>query len=230
LEAVVEYVFRKHGALAPAYTSIVGGGPNAVILHYINNDGTLRDGELVLVDAGCEYQGYASDITRTFPVNGRFTEPQRDIYNLVLKAQTSSVDLVKPGISMDELNRHATEVLTKGMVELGLLAGDPNELIETEKHKRFYPHKVGHYIGLDVHDVGSYHNGDRPRPLEPGIVVTIEPGLYIPPDAEDVPEKYRGIGVRIEDDVLVTQNGSQVLTSKVPKAIDEIETLMRNAR
>jgi Xaa-Pro aminopeptidase len=230
LEAVIEYVFRKNGALAPAYTTIVGGGPNAVVLHYINNDAVLRDGDLVLVDAGSEYQGYASDITRTFPINGRFTDPQRDIYELVLKAQTSTVDRVKPGISMDELNQHATEVLTEGMVELGLLSGDPKELIETEKHKRFYPHKIGHYIGLDVHDVGSYHNGERPRPLEPGMVVTIEPGLYIPPDAEEVPEKYRGIGVRIEDDVLVTQNGAHVLTSKVPKRIDEIEALMSSGR
>jgi len=230
LEAVIEYVFRKNGALAPAYTTIVGGGPNAVVLHYINNDAVLRDGDLVLVDAGSEYQGYASDITRTFPINGRFTDPQRDIYELVLKAQTSTVDRVKPGISMDELNQHATEVLTEGMVELGLLSGDPKELIETEKHKRFYPHKIGHYIGLDVHDVGSYHNGDRPRPLEPGMVVTIEPGVYVPADADDVPEKYRGIGVRIEDDVLVTQNGAHVLTSKVPKRIDEIEALMSSGR
>ena len=226
VEALIEYVFRKQGASGPAYTSIVGGGANATVLHYINNDATLKDGDLLLIDAGAEYRGYASDITRTFPVNGRFTEAQRDIYDLVLKTQMSCVEMVRPGVTHDELKNHSIELLTEGMVRLGLLKGDTKKLIEEEKYKQFYMHGLGHFLGLDVHDVGRYHVKDESRPLETGMVMTIEPGLYIAPDTKDIPEKYLGIGVRIEDDVLVTENGNRVLSSKAPKQPEEIEELM----
>ena len=226
IEALIEYIFRRNGAAAPAYTSIVGGGANATVLHYINNDATLRDGDLLLVDAGAEYGGYASDITRTFPVNGRFTDAQRDIYSLVLEAQQACIERVRPGVTMEELNNHSVEILTAGMVRLGLLAGDPQKLIEEETYKRFYMHRLGHYLGMDVHDVGQYQIDGQPRPVEAGVVMTVEPGLYIAPDAEGAPDKYRGIGVRIEDDVLVTAEGYRVLTSEAPKQIEEIEQLM----
>ena len=226
IEALVEYIFRKNGAAAPAYTSIVGAGANATILHYINNDATLSDGDLLLLDAGAEYRGYASDITRTFPVNGRFTKAQRDIYDLVLETQMSCVQMVRPGTTGDELKNHSIELLTEGMVRLGLLQGDPKKLIEEEKYKQFYMHGLGHFIGLDVHDVGRYYDKDQSRPLEPGMVMTVEPGLYVAANTKDVPEKYLGIGVRIEDDVMVTDNGPRVLTSKVPKQAEEIEELM----
>jgi len=228
IEALIEHIFRRHGAAAPAYTSIVGAGANATILHYINNDGTLQDGDLVLVDAGAELEGYAADITRTFPVNGRFTEAQRDLYEIVLKAQVACVEMARPGVTMDELKKHSIEILTEGMVRLGLLEGEPEKLIEEEKYKQFYMHGLGHYLGLDVHDVGPYYARDtkNPRPLEPGIVITVEPGIYIAADTENVPDKYRGIGIRIEDDVLITAEGNRVLTSAVPKGIAEIEELM----
>jgi Xaa-Pro aminopeptidase len=230
LEALIEYFFRKNGATAPAYTSIVGGGPNATILHYVNNDATLRDGDLVLVDAGAEYRGYASDITRTFPVNGRFTEAQRDIYELVLKAQVSCVEMAGPGVTTEELKNHSIEVLTEGMASLGLLQGEPKKLIEEEKYKQFYMHGLGHYLGMDVHDVGRYHHNGESRKLEPGMVITVEPGIYIAANTKDIPEKYLGIGVRIEDDVVVTETGRRVLSSKVPKQIDEIEALINSGR
>ena len=226
LEALIEQVFRRHGAAGPAYTSIVGAGPNATVLHYINNDGELRDGELLLVDAGAEYKGYASDITRTFPINGRYSQEQREIYDLVLKAQMSCVEMVRPGVTHDELKQHSIEVLTEGMVELGLLQGEPEQLINDKKYEKFYMHGLGHMLGIDVHDVGAYYHGKESRALEQGVVMTVEPGLYIAPDTKDVPEKYLGIGVRIEDDVLCTNNGPRVLTSKVPKDPQEIEALM----
>jgi len=227
IEALIEQIFRRLGASAPAYTSIVGAGPNATVLHYINNDGELRDGDLLLVDAGAEYKGYASDITRTFPINGRYTQAQRDIYDLVLKAQMACVEMVRPGTTHDQLKQHSIEVLTEGMVELGLLQGKPEELIKEKKHEKFYMHGLGHMLGIDVHDVGRYYFGKESRALEPGVVMTVEPGLYIAPDTKDVPEKYLGIGVRIEDDVLCTDNGPRVLTHKVPKHAEEIEQLMR---
>ena len=227
IEALIEQVFRRRGAAGPAYTSIVGAGPNATVLHYINNDGVLRDGELLLVDAGAEYKGYASDITRTFPISGRFTKPQREIYDLVLKAQMSCVEMVRPGVTHDQLKQHSIEVLTEGMAELGLLKGKPEELIKEQKHEQFYMHGLGHMLGIDVHDVGRYYFGKESRALEPGVVMTVEPGIYVSPDTKDVPEKYLGIGVRIEDDVLCTNNGPRVLTSKVPKQAEEIEALMR---
>ena len=226
IEALIEQVFRRHGAAGPAYTSIVGGGPNATVLHYINNDGELRDGELLLVDAGAEYKGYASDITRTFPINGRFTKPQREIYDLVLKAQMACVEMVRPGTTHDQLKQHSIEVLTEGMVELGLLDGKTEDLIKDKKYEKFYMHGLGHMLGIDVHDVGRYYYGQESRALEAGVVMTVEPGIYVSPDTKDVPEKYLGIGVRIEDDVLATADGPRVLTSKVPKQAEEIEALM----
>jgi Xaa-Pro aminopeptidase len=226
VEALIERIFRQRGAAGPAYTSIVGGGANATVLHYINNDGELHDGELLLIDAGAEYKGYASDITRTFPINGRFTKPQRDIYDLVLKAQMACVELVRPGTTHDQLKQHSIEVLTEGMVELGLLAGRPADLIKEKKYEKFYMHGLGHMLGIDVHDVGRYYFGKESRALEAGVVMTVEPGIYISPDTKDVPAEYLGIGVRIEDDVLCTANGPRVLTDKVPKQAEEIERLM----
>ena len=226
IEALIEQVFRRLGAAAPAYTSIIGAGVNATVLHYINNDGELHDGELLLIDAGAEYKGYASDITRTFPINGRYTKAQREIYDLVLEAQMSCVEMVRPGTTHDHLKRHSIEVLTNGLVRLGLLKGDPAELIEEKKYEQFYMHGLGHMLGIDVHDVGRYYFDKESRALEPGVVMTVEPGLYINPNTKDIPEQYLGIGIRIEDDVLCTSNGPRVLTNKVPKMAEEIEKLM----
>jgi Xaa-Pro aminopeptidase len=230
IEALIEYHFRKSGAAAPAYTSIVGGGANATILHYINNDAELRDGDLLLIDAGAEYQGYASDITRTFPVNGRFTKAQREIYELVLEAQTACIEMTRPGVSMDDLHNLSVEILTEGMVRLGLLQGEVAKLIEEEKYKQFYMHRLGHFLGLDVHDVGRYQVNGQSRPLESGMVITVEPGIYIAADTKDIPAQYVGIGVRIEDDVLITQAGHRVLTDKAPKHVEEIEKLMERSK
>ena len=235
VEALIEAVFRKQGALGPSYTSIIGSGANATVLHYITNQDTLKDGDLLLVDAGAEYKGYASDITRTFPINGRFSQAQREIYDLVLKTQKSCVDMVRPGVRLEDLKTHSVQMLTEGMVELGLLKGDPAKLIEEKKYMQFYMHNLGHFLGIDVHDAGRYYFNGESRPAEPGMVMTIEPGLYISPDTsripegfnQDIPKQYLGIGVRIEDDVLVTENGSRVLTDKVPKDPDEIEALMK---
>jgi Xaa-Pro aminopeptidase len=226
IEALIEYHFRKSGAFAPAYGSIVGGGANATILHYKTNEDELRDGDLLLVDAGAEFRGYASDITRTYPVNGRFTEPQREIYDAVLAAQTQCIEMVEPGVTMDELNNHAIRVLTERMVSLGLLSGEVEKLIEEKTYRRFFMHGIGHFLGLDVHDAGRYHLEGKSRPLPPGVVITVEPGIYVAEDSENIPDKYRRIGVRIEDDVLITADGRRVLTSKVPKRIEEIESVM----
>ena len=234
VEAMLEASFRRQGAAGSSYTSIVGSGANATTLHYITNQDTLRDGDLLLVDAGAEYLGYASDITRTFPINGKFTEAQRDIYDLVLKTQMSCIDMVRPGVRLEDLKTHSVEMLTEGMVKLGLLKGDPAKLIEEKKYMQFYMHNLGHFLGIDVHDAGRYYFNGESRPAEPGMVMTIEPGLYISPDTknipegfnQDVPAKYLGIGVRIEDDVLVTEKGARVLTDKVPKDAGEIEALM----
>jgi Xaa-Pro aminopeptidase len=226
VEALIEQIFRERGASAPAYTSIVAAGPNATVLHYINNDGELHDGDLLLIDAGAEYKGYASDITRTFPINGRFSKGQREIYELVLKAQMECVEMVRPGVTHDQLKQHSIEVLTEGMVELGLLKGNPADLIKEKKHEQFYMHGLGHMLGIDVHDVGRYYYGQESRALQSGVVMTVEPGIYISVDTKDIPTQYLGIGVRIEDDVLCTANGPHVLTSKVPKQAEEIEQLM----
>jgi len=234
VEALLEASFRRQGAAGSSYTSIVGSGANATTLHYITNQDTLRDGDLLLVDAGAEYLGYASDITRTFPINGKFTEAQRDIYDLVLQTQMSCIDMVRPGVRLEDLKTHSVEMLTEGMVKLGLLKGDPAKLIEEKKYMQFYMHNLGHFLGIDVHDAGRYYFNGESRPAEPGMVMTIEPGLYISPDTKNIPEgfnqevpaKYLGIGVRIEDDVLVTEKGARVLTDKVPKDAGEIEALM----
>lgn len=234
VEALIEAVFRKHGSAGPSYTSIIGSGANATVLHYITNMDTLKDGDLLLIDAGCEYKGYASDITRTFPINGKFSQAQREIYDLVLKTQMSCVDMVRPGVRLEDLKTHSVEMLTAGMVELGLLKGDPAKLIEEKKYMQFYMHNLGHFLGIDVHDAGRYYFKGESRPAETGMVMTIEPGLYISPDTsripegfnQDIPEKYLGIGIRIEDDVLVTEDGARVLTNKVSKDPDEIEAIM----
>jgi Xaa-Pro aminopeptidase len=234
VEALIEAVFRRHGSAGPSYTSIIGSGPNATVLHYITNMDTLRDNDLLLVDAGAEYKGYASDITRTFPINGKFTQAQREVYDLVLATQMSCIDMVRPGVRLEDLKTHSVEMLTAGMVRLGLLQGDAKKLIEEKKYMQFYMHNLGHYLGIDVHDAGRYYFNGESRAAEAGMVMTIEPGLYISPDTknipegfnQDVPEKYLGIGVRIEDDVLVTENGARVLTHKVPKDPQEIEALM----
>jgi Xaa-Pro aminopeptidase len=181
VEAMLEAYFRKHGASGSSYTSIIGSGGNATVLHYISNQDELKDGDLLLVDAGAEYKGYASDITRTFPINGKFTQAQRDIYDLVLKTQKSCVDMVRPGVRLEDLKTHSIELLTEGMVELGLLNGDPKKLIEEKKYMQFYMHNLGHYLGIDVHDAGRYYFDGESRPAEAGMVMTIEPGLYISP-------------------------------------------------
>ncbi|HZI48292.1 MAG TPA: Xaa-Pro aminopeptidase [Pyrinomonadaceae bacterium] len=234
VEAMVEAYFRKAGASGSSYTSIVGAGGNATILHYIDNKDELKDGDLLLLDAGAEYKGYASDITRTFPINGKFTDAQREIYGLVLKTQKSCIDMVRPGVRLEDLKTHSVELLTEGMVELGLLKGDTKQLIKEKKYMQFYMHNLGHYLGIDVHDAGKYYFKGESRPAEVGMVMTIEPGLYVSPDTSRIPEgfnkeipaKYLGIGVRIEDDVLVTESGARVLTHKVPKEQEEIEALM----
>jgi Xaa-Pro aminopeptidase len=226
IEALIEYVFRRSGAAGPAYNSIVGAGVNATILHYVNNDAELADGDLLLIDAGAEYEGFASDITRTFPVNGRFDAAQRELYQLVLDCQEECIRMVRPGADFEAMHKRSVEILTEGMVGLGLLKGETGKLIEEGEYKKFYMHRLSHYLGMDVHDVGAYHREAGPRPLGAGMVLTVEPGIYVAEDAEDIPDKYRGLGVRIEDDVLVTSEGFRVLTDKAPKQIEEIESLM----
>ncbi|TCS43738.1 Xaa-Pro aminopeptidase [Reinekea marinisedimentorum] len=226
LQAEIEHTCMMEGSLRPAYSAIVGGGKNACVLHYVENNQKLNDGDLVLIDAGCELQYYASDITRTFPVNGRFTAPQRAIYDLVLKSQYAAIAAVKDGAHWNEPHEVTVRVLTEGLVELGLLKGDVDQLIEDESYKEFYMHRTGHWIGMDVHDVGDYKVGGQWRVLESGMVLTIEPGLYISPDNDQVDPKWRGIGVRIEDDVVVTKTGCEVLTKDVVKEAADIEALM----
>jgi Xaa-Pro aminopeptidase len=226
LEAEFLHEFMLNGARSPAYTTIVGGGANGCILHYVDNDQSLKDGDLVLIDAGCELDFYASDITRTFPVSGTFSEPQRQLYQLVLDAQYAAIAEVKPGNHWNDPHVAAVKVLTEGLLSLGLLDGELETLIEEEAYKAFYMHRTGHWLGMDVHDVGEYKVGDEWRVLEPGMVMTVEPGLYIAPDCEDVDPKWRGIGIRIEDDVIVTKQGCEVMTDGVPKEVDAIEALM----
>lgn len=225
LEAEFLHEFRRHGA-EPAYPSIVGGGENGCILHYTENNAELNDGDLLLIDAGAEYQCYAADITRTFPVNGRFSAPQRAVYEVVLAAQQAAIDKVRPGNTWNEPHLAAVEVLTQGMIDLGLLKGKLRALIKDEAYRRFYMHRTGHWLGMDVHDVGDYKVGGEWRVLEPGMVLTVEPGMYIPAGSKGVARKWWNIGIRIEDDVLVTADGCDVLTAAAPKAIDEIEALM----
>ena len=225
LQLEVEYEFARQGTREIAYNSIVAGGNNACILHYTENDKQLKDGDLVLIDAGAEYQGYAGDITRTFPVNGRFTEEQATIYQLVLDCQLFALEQVKPNISVLAINKLVVRKMCEGLLALGILQGDLETLIQEEKHKDFYMHGLGHFIGLDVHDVGDSGSIEIPRLLEKGMAITIEPGLYISNDA-DVEDRWKGIGVRIEDDVIVTDTGCEILTSAVPKSIQDIEALM----
>lgn len=230
LEAELDYEFRKGGAKMPAYGSIVAAGRNACILHYRENDAPLKDGDLVLIDAGCEIDCYASDITRTFPVNGRFSPEQRAIYDLVLAANEEAFKFIAPGRHWNEAHEATVRVITAGLVELGLLQGDVEQLIASEAYKPFYMHRAGHWLGMDVHDVGDYRIGGEWRVLEPGMAMTVEPGIYIAPDNTEVAKKWRGIGVRIEDDVVVTRTGCQILTTGVPKRADEIEALMGAAQ
>ena len=225
VEAELLAVFRRHGCLN-AYNPIVGGGDNSCILHYTENNQLLGDGELLLVDAGAEYQYYAADITRTYPVNGRFSDAQRAIYELVLAAQLAAIEQVRPGKHWNDPHLAAVKVLTRGLVKLGLLKGKPADLIKNEAYRRFYMHRTGHWLGMDVHDVGDYKVGDQWRVLEPGMVMTVEPGLYIPEGSKGVAKKWWRIGVRIEDDVLVTRHGCDVLTRDVPKHVGEIEAVM----
>ena len=229
IEAELLYEFRRNGAQYPAYSPIVAGGANACVLHYVANDALLRDGDLLLIDAGCELDGYTSDITRTYPVGGRFSGAQREVYDIVLAAQRAALDAVRPGRAWNEPHDAAVKVLAQGMIDLKLLAGGVEEALEKETYKRFYMHRTGHWLGLDVHDAGEYKREGTWRALAPGMVLTVEPGLYIR-GAPDVPERLRNIGVRIEDDALVTQAGSEVITAEAPKAVDDIEALMRDAR
>ncbi len=226
LEAELLHEFAVNGARHAAYTTIVGGGKNSCILHYIDNSEVLRSGDLVLIDAGCEYKGYASDITRTFPVNGKFTPAQKALYEVVLAMQEAAIEAIKPGNHWDEPHEVSVRVATSGLVRLGILAGDVDELIACGAYKKFYMHRVGHWIGLDVHDVGDYKVGEQWRVLEPGMAMTVEPGLYIAPNDESVARKWRGIGIRIEDDVVVTKTGYHLLTN-APKTVNEIECLMQ---
>ena len=229
IEAELLHSFRRAGSQFPAYSSIVASGPNACVLHYVSNDRRMQDGDLLLIDAGCELDGYASDITRSFPVNGRFRGPQRDVYTLVLEAQRAAAEATRPGVPWNTPHDAAVAVLASGLVDLGLLSGKVDDIIENGDYRRFYMHRTGHWLGMDVHDAGDYkRNGDW-RPLETGMVLTIEPGCYIRP-AEDVPEAFWNIGIRIEDDALVTEDGCELITAAAPKAIDDIEALMREAR
>ncbi|MCK0154251.1 Xaa-Pro aminopeptidase [Alcanivorax sp. S6407] len=227
LEAEYIHEFMRHGSRSPAYPSIVGGGANGCILHYIDNRQKLQDGDLVLVDAGCELEMYASDITRTFPVNGTFSKPQQALYELVLASQYAAIEATHPDNHWNVPHEQVVNILTQGLLDLGLLKGEFNELVETEGYRRFFMHRTGHWLGLDVHDVGDYRVQDQWRQLEPGMALTVEPGLYIAPDDDTVDEQWRGIGIRIEDDVVVTKDGCEVLTHEVPKDVAEIERVMK---
>lgn len=226
--AELHHEFAMNGALHPAYGTICGSGDNACILHYTENLSRLQDGDLLLIDAGCEYQGYASDITRTFPVNGRFTEAQKRMYNWVLKAQQAALEVIKPGATLPEAYKVAASILTEGLIDLGVLKGSVKENLKEMTYRPYFMHGLGHWLGLDVHDVGNYQQDGKTRPLEEGMVLTIEPGLYIPADT-DCAEAYRGVGIRIEDDILVTADGHENLTAELPVTIDEIESLMAAA-
>ncbi|RJQ47951.1 MAG: Xaa-Pro aminopeptidase [Gammaproteobacteria bacterium] len=226
IEAELRHEFMRQGSQAPAYNSIVAGGANACVLHYTGNRAPLKDGDLLLIDAGAELDNYASDITRTFPVNGRFSAGQRAVYEIVLEAQYAALAKVKPGNHWNDPHQAAVRVLTKGLIELGLLKGALPKLIKEQAYRRFYMHRTGHWLGMDVHDVGDYKIGDAWRVLEPGMVLTVEPGLYIAPGTSGAPKKWWGIGVRIEDDVHVTPRGHEILSADAPKTVAEIESLM----
>ena len=225
VEAELLYQFKKHGSEFPAYTSIVAGGANSCVLHYIENNQKLKDGELLLIDAGCELHGYASDITRTFPINGKYTQAQKEVYSIVLNAQEAAIGQVKAGNSWQAPHEAALKILAEGMVDIGLLKGSVEEVIETEAFSRFYMHRTGHWLGMDVHDVGDYKTNGQWRNLEPGMVLTVEPGMYIR-KAPDIPKDFWNIGIRIEDDVVVTSGDCEILTRDTPKSISDIEAIM----
>jgi len=227
LQANIEHAFAFNGGLDPAYTSIVGSGDNACILHYTENNQQLKDGELVLIDAGAEYQGYAGDITRTLPINGQFSSAQKQLYELVLKSQLAAIDCMQPNYCIQQAQDSAVKVLTQGLVELDILSGNVEALIEEQAYKAYFMHGIGHWLGLDVHDVGCYGGSKRDRVFEAGMVLTVEPGLYISKTAE-VPKQFKGIGIRIEDNVLISKSGHKVLSQALPKTIEDIEMFMRN--
>jgi len=236
IEAELLYEFRRNGSQAPAYNSIVAAGANACVLHYSANNALCKDGDLLLIDAGCELDGYASDITRTYPVNGRFSEPQKRLYELVLASQSAALAAVQPGARYTNIHEAAVKVLAQGMLDLGLLdkngSGSVEDVIADKRYVQFYMHGTGHWLGMDVHDVGQYRDintaGKPSRPLQPGMVLTVEPGIYVRP-AEGVPEEYWNIGIRIEDDVLVTDNGHTILSTSAPKTVAEIEGTMQHS-
>ncbi len=227
IEATINYTFRRHGGAGPGYGTIVGAGENATILHYVENRCAVADGDLVLVDAGCEYDHYTADITRTWPASGTFSGAQRAVYDLVLDVQKSAVAAAKPGATLDDLHQLCVRKLTQGMIDLGLLEGTVDARVEDLAYKKYYMHGTSHWLGMDVHDVGAYTRGGKPRPLEPGMVITVEPGLYIAADATGVPDRLRGIGVRIEDDVLITADGCENLTAACPKEVADVEAICR---
>ena len=228
VEAELLHEFRRLGAQSPAYHSIVAGGANACVLHYVFNDAPLRDGDLLLIDAGCELDGYASDITRTFPVNGKFSGPQKDLYELVLAAQNAAIEAVRPGNHWNAPHEAAVQVLARGFIDFGLCKGTVDAVLESGDYRRFYMHRTGHWLGLDVHDAGEYKQNDKWRLLEPGMALTVEPGCYVRP-ADGVPEHFWDIGIRIEDDAIVTSSGCEIITNSAPKRVAEIEALMSDA-
>jgi Xaa-Pro aminopeptidase len=227
LEAVINYTFRRAGGAGPGYSTIVGAGENATILHYTENHCAIADGDLVLVDAGCEYEHYTSDITRTWPANGTFTPAQRKVYEIVLATQKAAIAMARPGATIDQIHDFCVRSLTQGMIDLRLLTGTVDERITDQSYRKFYMHGTSHWLGLDVHDVGAYTRDGKARPLEPGMVITVEPGLYVAKDATDVPAELRGIGIRIEDDVAITADGNEVLTAACPKEIVDVERACR---
>lgn len=228
VEAILRGIFRRFGSERPAYAPIVGSGPNATVLHYHKNDRRMEEGDLLLIDAGCEFDYYAADVTRTFPVSGTFSAAQRSIYQLVLDAQLASIELTRAGRTFDDVHAASVEVITRGLVELGIIEGPVETAISELRYKPYFMHKTSHYLGMDVHDVGAYFVSGKPRLLEAGMVITVEPGIYIARNAA-VPEQYRGIGVRIEDDVLVTEGRAVVLSEAIPKRVDEIERICARA-
>ncbi|MBL1244562.1 MAG: aminopeptidase P N-terminal domain-containing protein [Sulfurimonas sp.] len=226
LQAEIEYVFKKQGAYSDAYTSIVACGNNANTLHYIKNDDRLENNKLILIDAGCEYDYYASDITRTIPVSGKFTKAQKELYSMILSVEKEIISMVKAGVMRTDLHSHSEELLCKGLISLGILKGDVKKLIKKKKLKKYYPHGIGHWMGLDVHDTGPYKDTKgREIPLLAGMVMTVEPGIYINKNDTTVPKRFRGIGIRIEDDILVTKDGCENLSSEIFKEIEDIESL-----
>jgi Xaa-Pro aminopeptidase len=225
IDAALTQVFRRQGSQRAAYGSIVGSGPNATVLHYRDNNRLMREGELLLVDAGCELDYYASDVTRTYPVSGRFSAPQRAIYQIVLDAQVAAIEATRPGATLDEIHMRAVHVIVDGLLRLGLLQGEHDTIVAEGLYRPFYMHRTSHWLGMDVHDVGAYYREKSPRQLQPGMVITVEPGIYIAENQASVPAEYRNIGVRIEDDVLVTADGCLNLTADIPKTVGELESV-----